>query len=433
MESYSPSIQKLFVYLKAQSEISNNGISYSNTILTDLSNSILIESINNANTIHKQQKTIFMDDVEKAINAIFPSEIADHIIDQSQGRIQHTSMRNLPQYKNTSDQQQQQLQQQSSSVHTSEYESSSVSSSVHEDDDDDDEVNEFEIIPHENVSYHQNLSLYFPIELVYQVTNDLIQRQKIIHRDTDFYHLLELQPKDSFIYTFISYAMETITTRIIKRIPDIVEINEDVIRKAIQDDQSLKEIRHKSVQINNITNRILQGDQSFANLSTSLSTSSLLSSILDSKLNNDINNNNNNLNNNNNNNNLIEQQPTENINSSIIKTSTNDQNTTNISSSPSSNVINSNNNNNSTTSVIVNDQHQIPSPSSTSTTTTTTTTKTKTTPTSTIRNRNLKKKSSQDIVNEVKKTITIPSLFTIKEQVDLVQLFSNGFIHLEAT
>eukprot|EP01133_Synstelium_polycarpum_P007881 gene7881-9252_t len=246
LSSYSSSIQKTSVFINPQLEITNGGISYFSTFLSDLTNSVVIETINHSKQANSsKQKYLSVDSIQEAINRIFSHELSEYIIDQSQGRLHHTSLKNLPTYTRDDD----------------------ISSDDNTDTDEDDaDVEGFEIIPRDTSSTVQSVSLlFFPVDLVFQVTQDMIKRKKVIFRETDFYESIEFQTKDSFIYTFLSYCMEVVTSRILKRISDSNtrdDVNEDLIRKTISDDNVLKEIRHKVVHVTTSTNRFLSGGDS---------------------------------------------------------------------------------------------------------------------------------------------------------------------------
>ncbi|EGC34222.1 hypothetical protein DICPUDRAFT_153626 [Dictyostelium purpureum] len=277
MESYSPSIQKLCVFLKSQSDISNNGISFLNNFLTDTGNAIIVESIHSSKS-HKH-KTILIEDIESGLNVVFPSEIADAIINQSKGRIQHTSMKNLMQVKTFGTN-----QNLSSSMDSTSLLSSNTSNNTGEDLDlDDSDVEGFEIIPNNNSIYAHDVSPCFPIELVFKVTADYISRKKLIHTNpSDFYSVLEQQDSNHVIYTFISYALENITTKILNRISSL-DIDEDVIRSSIQENPTLNSIRHKVIQASNIANKLLaSSDVKNSDLPTSLSNSFIYNQSLSS-------------------------------------------------------------------------------------------------------------------------------------------------------
>ncbi|KAM9981524.1 hypothetical protein ACTFIY_003843 [Dictyostelium cf. discoideum] len=270
MESYSPSIQKLCVFLKPESDISNTGISYLNNFLADMSNAIIVESIHSSKS-HKH-KTILIEDIESALNVVFPSEIADSIINQSKGRIQSTSLKNLMQVKtfnnnnnnNNNDEQDNDLQ---------EKEQNELS--------DDSDVEGFEIIPNTSNIYSHDVSLCFPIDLVCRVTLDYICRKKVIHQNpSDFYKVIEQQQSNHVVYTYISYALEVITTKILIKIsPSTDLIDEDIIRKVIQDNHHLNSVRHKNIQASNIAGKLLDSSSSSnPNLQTSLSSSFIFSS-----------------------------------------------------------------------------------------------------------------------------------------------------------
>ncbi|KAM9966258.1 hypothetical protein ACTFIR_006457 [Dictyostelium discoideum] len=267
MESYSPSIQKLCVFLKPESDISNTGISYLNNFLADMSNAVIVESIHSSKS-HKH-KTILIEDIESALNVVFPSEIADSIINQSKGRIQSTSLKNLMQVKtfnnnNNNNEQDNDLQ---------EKEQNELS--------DDSDVEGFEIIPNNNNIYSHDVSLCFPIDLVCRVTLDYICRKKVIHQNpSDFYKVIEQQQSNHVVYTYISYALEVITTKILIKIsPSTDLIDEDIIRKVIQDNHHLNSVRHKNIQASNIAGKLLDSSSSSnPNLQTSLSSSFIFSS-----------------------------------------------------------------------------------------------------------------------------------------------------------
>ncbi|EFA85163.1 hypothetical protein PPL_02163 [Heterostelium album PN500] len=75
--SYSSSIQKTSVFINPSLEISNGGISYFNTFLIDLTNCIVIESINRSKQSVAQSKYLSVDAVQDSINQIFSYELSD--------------------------------------------------------------------------------------------------------------------------------------------------------------------------------------------------------------------------------------------------------------------------------------------------------------------------------------------------------------------
>ncbi|GAM27637.1 hypothetical protein SAMD00019534_108130 [Acytostelium subglobosum LB1] len=269
--SFSSSIQRTSVYTNPSLEFSLGGISYFNTLLVDLINSIVIETINYAKQQNKQQQSYLSPDaITAAINAVFSYDLAEYILDQSQGRIQHSSMKNLPKYNPETEPKDDVLSDQ---------------------EEDDDDVRDFEIIPRESTMSTQHMSLFFPTELVYSVVQDMIKRKKVIYSGTDFYERIEMQSRESFIYTYLSYCLEVVSTRILKRLDQQGrdQITEDHIRKTIASDAPLKDIRQKAVHITNVTNHMLQGHSidsipSSSSMSSSFSISEIQTSAVSSTI-----------------------------------------------------------------------------------------------------------------------------------------------------